>query len=143
MNQKSLQASSKNVLYWKTRAKNYYVFYQISLSDQDLKTAIQALGQAKILSPTDPKIYYSLAIFYSLLEEETKTTSEKTQYNVLSLHEINESINLKPNYRDGYLLKGQLLKKAGRKDEAKSSFNFILDNLNPNDNEAKKELETL
>ena len=143
LNIKSLNAAKQNVLYWKTRAKNYYLFYQINLDANDLKQAIQALRQAKRISPTDPKIPYSLAIFYSLLEEETKETNQKLEFQRISQQEIDESIYLKANYRDAYFLKGQLLKKSGKKDEAKKTYDYILQHLNPNDNEVKKELESL
>ena len=141
LNLKSLNAAKQNVLYWKTRAKNYYLFYQINLDGNDLKQAIQALRQAKRISPTDPKIPYSLAIFYSLLEEEAKDANQKLELQRISQQEIDESIYLKANYRDGYFLKGQLLIKAGKKDEARQSFKYILQYLNPNDSEVKKELE--
>lgn len=143
LNKKSLIASPKNVLYWKTRAKNYYLYYQISLDSKDLNQAIAALERARTLSPTDPKIPYSLAIFYSLLESEEKDSRKKLKFQQLALQEINISINLKTDYRDGYYLKGQFLKKAGKPNEAKKVFNYILENLNPNDSEVNKELETL
>ncbi len=143
LNKKSLTASPKNVLYWKTRAKNFYLFYQINLDKKDLISGIQALGEAEKLAPTDPKIPYSLAIFYSLLEDDTKNQSEKSQYEAFYLSEINKAIDLKPDYRDGYFLKGQLLKKIGQREEAKKVFQFILDKFNSNDQDVKKELTTL
>jgi len=141
LNKKSLIASPKNVLYWKTRAKNYYLYYQISLDSKDLNQAIAALERARTLSPTDPKIPYSLAIFYSLLESEEKDSRKKLKFQQLALQEINISINLKTDYRDGYYLKGQFLKKAGKQEEAKQSFEYILKNLDPNDQDSIKELE--
>lgn len=131
-NKKSLQASPKNVLYWKTRAKNEYLFYQISLDRKKIEDGIGTLMMAQGLSPTDPKIPYSLAIFYSLLDDKNK-----------SLQEIENSIKLKPDYRDAYFLKGQLLKKYNQTEDAKKAFGYILKNLNPVDADAKKELESL
>ncbi|OGK23578.1 hypothetical protein A3A46_04585 [Candidatus Roizmanbacteria bacterium RIFCSPLOWO2_01_FULL_37_13] len=143
LNRRTLKASGKNVLYWKTRAKNYYLFYQITLNAKELMVAIGALQEAKKYSPTDPKIPYSLAIFYSLLEEETKEANKKLEFQQRSLLEIEKSIELKPDYRDGYFLKGQFLSKAGRKNEARKVFNYVLQYLNPNDDEVKKELDSL
>lgn len=143
LNRKSLKASAQNVLYWKTKAKNYYLYYQITLDVKNLNVAIDALHEGQKYSPTDPKIPYSLAIFYALLEEETKDPNKKLEFQQLSLQEIGRSLELKRDYRDGYFLKGQFLKKAGRKDEAKKAFNYVLHYLNPNDNEIKKELESL
>ncbi|OGK39643.1 hypothetical protein A3A74_07710 [Candidatus Roizmanbacteria bacterium RIFCSPLOWO2_01_FULL_35_13] len=143
LNKKSINESPSNVLYWKTRAKNYYLFYQVTLNSKDLEDAIYALQKARTLSSSDPKIPYSLAIFYSLLEEETKDANKKLQFQNLAMREIDQSINLKTDYRDGYFLKGQLLKKTGQSNEAKKTFNFILQNLNPTDSEVQKELESL
>jgi len=143
LNNKSIVAAAKNVLYWKTKAKNHYLFYQITLDPLELKVALDALEKARLIAPSDPKIPYSLAIFYSLLADEAKKNNEKLKYNRLSLIEIDKSIDLKNNYRDGYFLKGQILKKTSRFEEAKKVFNFILHNLNPDDNEVKKELDSI
>ncbi|MFN4212429.1 MAG: O-antigen ligase family protein [Microgenomates group bacterium] len=142
-NQKAINNSPKNVLYWKTKAKNHYLFYQISLSKGELEEGIRALIQGKNLSPTDPKIPYSLAIFYSLMIDEVKKKEEKLNFQNLSVRMVDESISLKPNYRDGYFLKGQLFKKYGQKEEAKKIFQFILKKINPLDEEVKKELHSI
>ncbi len=142
-NQKSLEASPNNVLYWKTKAKNHYLFYQINLEKNDLEMAINALKKAKKLSPTDPKISYTLAIFYSLMVDESKAKEKKEDFQFLSVKMTDEAIALKPNYRDAYFLKGQLLKKYGQKAKAEQNFKFILEKINPNDQEVIKELENL
>ncbi len=121
-NKKSLQASPKNVLYWKTRAKNQYLFYQISLDRKKIEEGITALKEAQKLSPTDPKIPYSLAIFNSLLYDEEKDKGTKEAFKTQSLREVENSILLKPDYRDSYFLKGQLLKKYNQKEEAKKEL---------------------
>ncbi len=140
-NQQALKASPKNLLYWKTRAKNYYLFYQITLNPEEINEGISALKQAESLTKTDPKLPYSLSIFYSLLADDTEDKIKKTEYENLSLAEIEKAIKLKSNFRDGYYLEGQLLKKYGRTEEAKKVFQFILEKIDPNDQEAKKELE--
>lgn len=142
-NNKSIQASPKNVLYWKTRAKNEYLFYQISLNKQPLEEGIKALNQAQELAPTDPKIPYYLAIFESLLYDEEKDTLQKQVYRLQSLQNVENSIKLKLDYRDSYFLKAQLLKKYGNKDEARKTFEYILKKINPKDAEVKKELQSI
>ncbi len=142
-NDKSIRASPKNVLYWKTKAKNQYLFYQISLSRQSLEEGIKALNQAQNLAPTDPKIPYSLAIFESLLYDEEKDSLQREAYKMQSLRNVEDSIKLKQDYRDSYFLKAQLLKKYGDKEGAKKTFEFILKKLNPRDEEVKKELQLL
>ncbi len=139
-NARSLQKSPKNVLYWKTKAKNHYLFYQIDLDEGQLLEGINAINQAADLSPTDPKIPYTAAIFYSLLEDEVKDSQKKIEYQDKALEEVEKSIKLKPDFRDGLLLKGQLLKKYGNRQGAIRIFKLILEKINPNDMEVKEEL---
>lgn len=143
LNDHSLVSSPKNILYWKTKAKNNYLFYQISLQSKYITSGIDGLKQAFTYSPTDPKIPYSLAIFYSLLYDDAKNISEKENYIKQSVDNINLSIKLKTNYRDAYFLKGQLLKKFNQKKEAKETFQYILDKINKDDTDAKKEITEL
>jgi hypothetical protein len=42
---------------------------------------------------------------------------------------------------EAYLLKGQLLKKYKKINEAKAVYRYILDHLDPHNQEAKRELE--
>lgn len=132
-NLKSIKASSKNVLYWKTRAKIYYIFSQIQPNNDYLQEAIKALEKAKSLSPTDPKLYYTQAMIFLEKEEEKNK----------ALAVIEKAIELKPDYRDGYFAKGLILKNLGKKEEAKKVFEYILKYLNPNDEETQKEINTL
>ena len=142
-NQKTIKASPKNVLYWKTRAKNYYLFYQTSLDKTKIDEGILALNEAQKLSPTDLKIPYSLSVFYSILYDDEKDVKKKEELKNQSIYQVNKAIQLKPDYRDSYFLKGQLYKKYGNKDEAKKTLQYILDNINSTDQEAKKELQSL
>ncbi len=148
-NNRSIAASSSNVSYWKTKGKNDYLIYQINLDKKYLDDGVKALSQAEKLAPTDPKLPYSLAIYYSLLSDEEAAAKDNRNheklkmYKVLSLNSIEKSIELKPDYRDGYFLKAQLLKKFGDKEEAKGALMHILDKINAQDKEASQELSTL
>ncbi len=148
-NQQTLKKSPDSVNYWKTRGKNDYLFYQIRLDKKYLQDGIVALNQASTLAPTDPKLPYSLAIYYSLLNDEY-ASSQKPQdrqkvllYKTLSLNNVDKSIELKKDYRDAYFLKAQFEKKYGQKEKARQTLEFILQKINPQDTEAKKELESL
>ncbi len=143
LNTQSLKESPQNVLYWKTRAKNYYLFYQMTLLPDNIQRGIDALKKAEELSPTDPKIPYTLGIYYSLLSDEEKNPQKKLELEKLSLKTEDAAIALKPDFRDGYLVRGQLLKKYGNKNEAIKNFEYILTILNSQDGEAKKELDSL
>lgn len=141
-NTKTLQKSSQNSLYWKTRSKNHYLYYQITLDKNYLTTAIEALNEDKRLSPTDPKIPYTIAIFYSLLADEENDQEIKPIYQRAALDYALQSISLKPNFRDGYFLQGQLLSKYGNKEEAKKAFEKALE-ISPNDREILEQLHGL
>jgi len=110
-NRKLIQDYPKNVFYWKTRAKNMYYFYQITGQENELLQGVSALKSAQELAPTDPKIYYSIALYYSMLFDINKDK----QYQKLSLEEIDKVIQLKSNYQEAYSLKKELLKKYNLK----------------------------
>ncbi len=142
-NRKTVQTYPKNVFYWKTRAKNMYYFYQVTGSDNELLQGVEALKTARKLYPTDPKIPYTLALYYTTLYDTTKSNIDKQNWQRLSLEEIDKTINLKSNYREAYLFKGQLLKKHGQTSEARKVFEYILKNFNANDSEVINELKNL
>lgn len=110
-NAKTIKASPKNVLYWKTRAKNNYLFYQSTLDEKYLLKSAEAMGIAITLSPTDPKLAYSQALFYSLLYDESKDQKQKEKFKQLSLQEVDASTRLKNDFEDGYTLKKTFLEK--------------------------------
>lgn len=140
-NNKTLAASPRNVLYWKTTAKNEYLFYQATNNVDSLTKAIEALTLAETLAPTDPRLPYSQALFYSALAQSSE--KEKEKYKKLSLEQIDRSINLKPNYRDAYMLKGQILRQFEETDKSRQVFEFMLKTFDPNDVEVKEELKAL
>lgn len=100
-NNEALSQSSKNVFYYKTRAK---IFYTLSLSFVDNPTlssqylfkAIQALKTAQRLAPTDPIIPFTLAGLIQINEPDQAVNLLKT------------AIILKPNYTEANDLLQQL-----------------------------------
>jgi putative inorganic carbon (hco3(-)) transporter len=98
-NLKLISDYPKNVNYWKTRAKNMYYMYQITDNENEILQGINALKTARNLYPTDPKIPYSLALYYSTLYDSTKDNFKKNSWETLSLKEIEKTIYLKSNYR--------------------------------------------
>ena len=110
-NLETLRASPKNILYWKTRAKDQYLFYQTTLKPFYLTNGINSLLTAKKIASTDPKIDYSLAIYYSLLFDEANRMTDKNKYRQLSMEAIYSSLQLKPDYIDALSIKKQLMKK--------------------------------
>jgi len=142
-NNRSLTASSSNIIYLKTTVKNDYLFYQITLNKEYIEKGLNALKKAKIFAPTDSKITYYLATYYSLAIDEEIDLSRKKTLQDMAIESINESINQKPDYFDSYLLKIQLLKKFGNKKEAKKIIEFTLKQFDPKNETLLKELESL
>lgn len=142
-NDQTLKASPKNILYWRTRAKNQYLFYQATLEEDELKKGIEALRYAMRLAPTDPKSRYNLAIFYTSLYESEGSNMEKEKIEKMILSLLNQAIDLKPDYRDAIFFKGQFLSRIGKKDEAKAVFSIILKKINPYDQEVIEALKKI
>ena len=140
-NRKTVLSYPRNVFYWKTRAKNMYYFYQVTGKENELLQGVDALKNAQILSPTDPKIPYSLALYYSILFDSTNNIQDKQNWQKLSLEEIEKTVKFKPDYREGFLLQGQLLKKYGFVSEAKIVFAEMLKRFGDKDTEVLKEIE--
>ncbi len=107
--------------------KEFLSFLPITLNKKYIEEGIDTLNYVKKISPTDPKIYYNLAIFYSLMFDEVKDKEAKLHFQKLSLQAIEETINLKLDYRDGFFLKAQLLKKIREKKmKLRKTLLFIL-----------------
>ena len=126
----AVTSSPNNVNFWKTRTRVYYSLSQID--EKYLTESLSALENARILSPTDPKIVYNLAVIYDKVgkrEEAMKLLSETTK--------------LKADYRDAYFAMGLFYERDKMKDKAKSQYEFILNRINPNDEETKKKLEEI
>ncbi len=110
-NKKTLNNFPKNIFFWKTRIKNQYYFYQITLDNNYLSEGIKAILEAKKLAPTDPKIYYTSSFYYSLLYDIEKDINKKNLYLKKSLEEINHALKLKKDFQDGIDFKKELIKK--------------------------------
>ena len=99
-NNESLKISPKNVFYYKTRAKIYYLLALTNIEDQAvasdyLNKALKTLEEAAWLAPTDPVIPYTHA---SLIME-----TNPDQATML----LEKALALKPNYEEAKtLLKG-------------------------------------
>lgn len=136
-----IASSPQNIIYWRNRARNYFLLYQAFGDTKYFEESLRALAKSKQISPTDPKSFYTEALFYSTRMDEKLSSAEKDVVVNKVLQNIDRAIELKPNYRDAYYLKGLTLKKLKRNDEAKKAFEFILQTINPNDEEVQKELE--
>ncbi len=129
-----------NVTYWKTRVRVMYTLAEIS--PQYLSFALSAIQKAHTLAPTDAKIAYNLGLLYS----------QNNQLNN-AVKILQQTIAMKPDYRDAYYALGVLLhQQAINKDnkivnpekekEAVTTMKFILDKLSPGEKQTHDMLQS-
>lgn len=127
-----------NVVFWKTRTRIFYSLSQLNPVFLDL--AIDAIQKAKKLAPTDAKITYNMALFYS----QKGDIQNAIKY-------FKEAIDLKPNYIDARyglaLFYSQLAKKEKNsldlKQKAVEQLNYILTYIDPQHKASQDLLKTL
>jgi len=93
-NADTLRRSPENVQYWRTRAKNEYLSFQITGDTADLETAVESMRYTTILAPHDAQSFYMLGLFYSLIDQEEPGSGyAKKAHEALSF-----ALELRPNY---------------------------------------------
>lgn len=141
-NDMTLKNSSKNVYYYRSKARNNFLAYQISQDESDFDMSIKAISQAQDLAPTDPRYPYMKALFfigrYDSLEKPTE--DDKTTLKFRALGPANTAIKLKPDYKDAYITRGLAAEYVGDIEGARANFKYILEKLDPDDEQAKSEL---
>ncbi|MDP3998764.1 MAG: O-antigen ligase family protein [bacterium] len=124
-NRKALETSPQNVNFWKTRTR---VFYTLSALNEDYnKEALDAIQMAQKLAPTDAKIAYNLAVIQGRVGE--TETAIKT---------LEETIRLKPDYRDAHYALALYLQSAGKNEESAQHLRYILEKISPEDEQVKE-----
>ena len=126
----AIKISPNNVNFWKTRTRLFFMLSQIDEKYYD--DAVDSLERSKFLSPTDPKITYNLALLY-----------DKKDKTLQAIEMLEETIRLKPDYKDAYLALGLFYEKEKKFDFARKEYNFILERLDPNNEDVKKRLENI
>lgn len=104
-NLNTLKQSPYNIIYLRTQAKNYYLYYQVTNDIVDLQKSIDASEKVIKIAPTDAQSYYQLALYYWIAGNETK---EKDGYLTKANETIIQSLNLRPNYIEAKELLGEL-----------------------------------
>ncbi len=128
-----------NVVYWKTRVRVFYALSQVDPSF--LSLALDAIKKAHALAPTDAKVSYNLGLLYGQNNEP-----------VNAIKTLEETIQLKPDYKDAYYALGlyyheQALGKNGKvadkglEQKAVDTMHYVLDHFSKNDPDALKSLK--
>ncbi|PJC33638.1 hypothetical protein CO051_01290 [Candidatus Roizmanbacteria bacterium CG_4_9_14_0_2_um_filter_39_13] len=95
-NAHTLRKIPKNIQYWKTRAKNHYLYFQVTRDVADLERSVESMQHVISLAPNDVQSYYMLGLFYSVLAQETGEDSYKAK----AIESTQTSLKLRPCYID-------------------------------------------
>jgi len=90
------------------------------------------LEKAIELSPNDAKLYYNLGILYDNSNEPQK-----------AVEIIEKAIELKSNYKQARYKLATLYLENNESEKAKTQLKYILENIDPNDNLVKQQLEKI
>jgi putative inorganic carbon (HCO3(-)) transporter len=127
---KVMQLNNRHLNFYKTRAR-----VMVTLSQIDEKYVLQAestLLKAIELSPTDPKLIYTLAVIKD-------TQNEKE----LALKLYEQAVSLKPNYERPYWKMSEIYEAQEQYQQAIESLNFILENIDSSNQKALEKIETI
>ena len=119
--------SPNNPTFWRNRAK---VFYSLATIDSKvLPTALEAILKAVDLAPTDAKVHYFAGLLYEAAGQQEP-----------AIKMLEETRDLKINYRDARFELAKLYLATGKTDLAKAEGTFIITHIG-DDTEVKKWLE--
>lgn len=147
------QNHPNNVVYWKNRLR---IIYSLSTGDKQntekyLQEASRILTKAYQLAPTDPKISFNLGVVLGQMGNLSD-----------GIKMLEKTIKLKPNYIDAYYALGayyrqlaigsttataspsgqEIIVNPQMRQKAIDTYQYILDNLSPNDEQIKSALQT-
>ncbi|MEK7571899.1 MAG: O-antigen ligase family protein [Patescibacteria group bacterium] len=133
-----------NVVYWKNRVRLFYTLAQGDPQNQQvyLTNALQAIEKAYELAPNDAKIMYNYAVLLGQTGNQEK-----------ALELLQKTVTVKPDYRDAYYALGLFYRELAVDDsenvtnpelnqKAIETYQYILEEINPNDAEVKESLAT-
>lgn len=127
---KAYAISPRNISLLKSRAST---FNRIASVDETYLTyTLITLERAAILAPTDPTINYNLAITYYRAGQSKEAIG--------TLEKLNR---MKSDYADSHFALAEIYIAEGQKDKARQELEYILKNIDPKNELAKKSLEKL
>jgi len=107
------------------------VFIKLGNIDSSyLLSALSTLQELVPLAPTDPKVIYHLGLTYGQIGEYQK-----------AIELLQNTVELKSNYRSARQALALLYKEEGRIDEAREQLEYILNFIDKNDQYSKDALE--
>lgn len=126
----AVRLSPANVNLRRNQATN---FVKLSVLDPTLlQEARRTYEEAIKLAPTDAKLFYNLSISYL-----------RTGDYEFAIKTMEKTVSLKPNYKDARFALALMYIDKGEKELARNQLQYILENIDPDNPESKRELEEL
>jgi putative inorganic carbon (HCO3(-)) transporter len=127
---KAISLSPANINILRNRAS---VLISISpINANYLLEARNALEKAVEKAPTEAKLVLNLGLLYARTGDYEK-----------ALEILQKAVELKPDYRQARYALGILYNELGEKDKALNELQYILDKLNPEDEQVKEEIDNI
>ncbi|MDO8618873.1 MAG: O-antigen ligase family protein [Candidatus Daviesbacteria bacterium] len=126
--QAALQTSPKNVSFYRTAARTYYVLSAIDPGY--VQKTLDVIDRTITLAPTDPKLYYNKAIILGTVSKNDEAIAT-----------LQKAIQLKPNYPDAYFGLSLFYFDQKQTQLAVDTMNKVLE-LVPSDADALNQLVT-
>jgi len=127
---KAISLSSFNVNLKRDRAS---MFIKLSVFESPyLILARKTLEEAVSLAPTDAKLFYNLSLSYLRTGDTEK-----------ALQILQKTIKMKPDYKNAYYALGLIYIDEKKYGLAREQFEYILEHLDPNDQDVIRELNEL
>src|SRR3989344_4120210 len=124
----SLQLSPGNVSFWISRTRMFYTLSQID--DAYAEDALKSVLEAQSRAPNDPLIAYNVGIVYELNDNREK-----------ALESFKKALELKKDYKDAAWALA-IFYQDENPEESEKWLQYILEQIDPNDQEVKKKLES-
>jgi len=127
---KTIELNPKHLNFYQTRAS---IFSKLALIDiSHLENAYETLKIAQKMAPTHPKL-----VFHQGKIELSMNKQEKAIETML------KAIELKPNYHEARYKLGEIYEENGNCSLAKEQYQYILQNIIPNDQNLKQKINQL
>ncbi len=111
---RAIDDSPYNFIYYRTKAKIDYLFFQADLDEKRLNSAIKALERATQLAPTEPRVFYLYTYFKFIKYRDSKPKLEK-----ILKSDIEHLLSLKEDYTLAHILKAKIIFLLYGKEKAK------------------------
>jgi tetratricopeptide (TPR) repeat protein len=126
----AIKLSPANVNLKRERAS---MFIKLSIIEPGLLIyGKNTLEQAVLQAPTSAKLFYNLAL-----------ANLRTGDTARAIKILQETIEMKPNYRNAYYALGLIYIDENEIELARQQFKYILENIEPNDTAVQRELDEL